>query len=440
MIVSAAAVRGVRLRRALSQGALIGLALGIVVEVLIFLFPDMVRRGVSPDPSVLMGALPVAGVAAVAAALTGGVIVWATQRAKLLPAGTGSTLVVPNLVEVAISGGTVPEPERNWGIFVDLSNIALGENNAVDLTSGELERALDYLERTHERILVRQAYGDFSGAMLGASELGVELRRRGFTLAHMPRLARGNEKNHTDIQMSVDAALIARSRPDVGGYIILSGDSDFTPLLVQLRTLGRQIHIVARERTASNALIAQANAYIPLETIIGRATLTPTSLREAETRLRDALSALAAKQIPTPAAGLPHLLRALEIDITALGCLDVAAFQRVLTGLGIIDEQATSQGVMLAPGSVIPGQDALDRLLQAIGRSVAECDRRKQKPTLTQVLEPIWKADPALDVTKTTQLARIQILHIAERLNIVQTEREHNTHELRLLPGKPLVP
>jgi uncharacterized LabA/DUF88 family protein len=438
MIVSAAAVRGVRLRRALSQGLLVGLALGVLVEVLIFLFPAIVRRGLAPDPTILVGALPVAGSAAALAAIVGGIIIWATQQAKLLPAGTGSALVIPNLVEVAISGGTVADPERNWGIFIDLSNVALGESNAVDLASGEMERALDYLERTHERILVRHAYGDFSGAMPGTSELGVELRRRGFTLAHMPRMARGNEKNHTDIQMSVDAALIARARPDVGGYIILSGDSDFTPLLVQLRTLGRRIHIVARERTTSNALIGQADAYIPLETIIGRATLAPTALRDAETTLRDALAALAAKKIATPALVLPHLLRALGIDITALGFIDVPTFQRVMVSLGIIGEQAAPDGALLIPGSVTPGQDMLDRLLQALGRSVADFDRRKQKPSLSQALEPIWKADPALDVTKTTQLARIQILHIAERLNIVQTEREHGTHELRLLPGKPL--
>src|SRR6185437_16274607 len=109
MIVSAAAVRGVRLRRALSQGLLVGLALGVLVEVLIFLFPAIVRRGLAPDPTILVGALPVAGSAAALAAIVGGIIIWATQQAKLLPAGTGSALVIPNLVEVAISGGTVAD-------------------------------------------------------------------------------------------------------------------------------------------------------------------------------------------------------------------------------------------------------------------------------------------------------------------------------------------
>jgi uncharacterized LabA/DUF88 family protein len=438
MIVSRAAVRGVRLRRALSLGVLTGVGLGALVEAVIFLFPQIVRRGLAPDPSVLTEALPYAGGAAVVLAVVAGLVVWFTQRARLLPAGTGSTLMVPNLIEVALSGGTVPDPAQNWAIFVDLSNVALGENNNVDLSAGELERALDWLERTHDRILVRQAYGDFSGAMVGASDLGLELRRRGFTLAHMPRLQRGAEKNHSDIQLAVDAALIARARPDVGGYIIMGGDGDYTPLLLQLRTLGRRIHIVARERTTSAALIAQADAFIPLDTIIGRDTLTPTALRDTLATLITALTALAAKDIATPAIGLPHLLRALGCDVTALGFRDVAYFQRTVVGLGVIQLRATSAGDILMPGDVAPGQDALDRLLQALGASVAEFSRRKQRPTLIQVLDPIWKADPALDVTKTTPLVPLQILQIAERLGIVQTEREHGTRELRLLPGKPL--
>lgn len=438
MIVSRAAVRGVRLRRALSLGVLTGVGLGALVEIVIFLFPQILRLGFAPDPAALASALPYAGVVAALVAVVAGITVWFTQQARLLPTGTGSALVVPNLIEVAISGGTVPDPAQNWAIFVDLSNVALGENNSVDLSTGELERALDWLERTHDRILVRQAYGDFSGAMVGAGDLGVELRRRGFTLVHMPRLQRGAEKNHSDIQLAVDAALIARARPDVGGYIIMGGDGDFTPLLLQLRTLGRRIHIVARERMTSAALIAQADAFIPLDTIIGRDALTPTALRDTLATLRTALAALAAKSIATPAQGLPYLLRALGSDVTALGFRDVALFQRVVTGLNVVQVRATPAGEILMPGEVVPGQDALDRLLQAIGTSMVEFSRRKQRPTLIQVLEPIWKADPALDITKTTPLVPLQILQIAERLGIVQTEREHGTRELRLLPGKPL--
>jgi uncharacterized LabA/DUF88 family protein len=436
MIVSTAAVRGVRLRRAISLGLIWGLALGVVVEVIIFLFPQIARRGLAPDPAILAGALPFAGGAAGLSFLVAAVIAWATRGARPLPGGTGSTLVVPNLIEVALSGGMVPDPARNWAIFVDLSNVALGDNNATSLSSDELARALDWMELSYDRVLIRQAYGDFSSAMPGANDLGMELRRRGFVLAHLPRLQRGSEKNHSDIQLAVDAAQIARARPDVGGYIIMGGDGDYTPLVLQLRTLGRRIHIIARERNTSAALIAQADAFVSLDTITGRDTLNPDALTRAETTLRTALAALTTKGISTPTSALPHLLRALGIDVTAFGFVDMALFQQVATSLGIIQVQDG----FLTPGPTAPGADALTKLMHAMGQSVADFARRRQKPTLIQVVEPIWKADPALDIPKTTPLVPVQILHIAERLGIVQTERDHGTHELRILPGKGTAP
>ena len=216
MQVTTSALRGLRFRRALSLGLVYGLVLGIIIEAVIVVFPAIVREGPRPDVGAFAAALPWAGGATGIMFIGAGLVLWFTQRGKLVPMGTGSMLVVPNLVEVAISGGTVAHPEDNWAVFIDLSNVALGENNSASLSSGELESALDWLERTHGRLLVRQAYGDYSAAMPGGDKLGVELRRRGYTLAHMPRMQRGAEKNHSDIQLAVDAALIARSRPDIG--------------------------------------------------------------------------------------------------------------------------------------------------------------------------------------------------------------------------------
>ena len=437
MQVTTSALRGLRFRRALSLGLVYGLVLGIIIEALIVVFPAMVRVGPRPDLGALAAALPWAGGAAGLMFIGAGVAIWFTQRGKIMPVGTGGMLVVPNLVEVAISGGTVANPEKNWAIFIDLSNVALGENNSASLSSGELESALDWLERTHDRLLVRQAYGDYSAAMPGSDKLGVELRRRGFTLAHMPRMQRGAEKNHSDIQLAVDAALIARSRPDIGGFIIMGGDGDYTPLLLQLRTLGRRIHIVAREKTTSLVLVAQADAFITLESISGRNLLHPTALREALVRLRAALSGLAAQQLVTTTLTLPFLVRAVGIDVTAFGFLDVPTFLNTMAGLGLLRLNQTPEGTtVVVPGDIAPGDDALDRLLLDIKAKVAEFDKRSQKPSLIQVLEPIFKANPELDVTKKTPLVTIQILHIAERLNVVSTERVKPSDELRLVPAK----
>ncbi len=440
MQVSTAALRGLRFRRALSLGLVVGLALGLFIEILIIVFPAIVRGGPKPDGSVLGAALPWAGGVAAVAFLGAVAVIWFTQPGKILPAGTGSTLIVPNLVEVAISGGTVNEPEKNWAVFVDLSNITLGENNSSQLTDGELQSALDWLDRQYDHLFVRQAYGDYSVAIPGSDKLGILLRQRGFTLAHMPRLQKGAEKNHSDIQLAVDAALIARARPDIGGYIIMSGDGDYTPLLLQLRTLGRRIHVIAREKSVSAALAAQADIFTSLDSIIGRDHLTLTAIREGLVKLRTALVSLDAKQIPISTIALPHLLRALGQDVTAFGFLDVSAFLTAMTRLGVLRINQTANGMLLVlPGDVAPGDDALDRLLQAVQTRMAEAAKHgSPKFSPAQVLDPILKAQPALEEgMKKAQLATMQIISIAERLNIVVVERAKTTGELVVTTPRP---
>lgn len=426
-----------RAQRALAQGAVMGLSGGVLAEALITLFPGIPHVGLAPSLSAAAAALPIAGGVTFLGAAIAGIAAW-LRRGRVASPHVGGTLIIPNLVEVAISGGTTTEPERNWAVFVDLSNIALGEKSGVNLTETELEHAIDWLEGQYGRLLVRQGYGDFSAGMRGAEALGLELRRRGFTLTHLPRLQKGAEKNHSDIQMAVDAALIARQRPDIGGVIIMSGDGDFMPLAVQLRTVGKRVHVIARDSAISPALLAQADEVVLLETITGRATpMSPTALRQAVTRLRGALSGLAGQGIATPLSMLPIVARLVGVDVVALGFANMILFQNVMTDLGLLRLNKTPQGEIVMPGETEPGKDTLDRLLKMMSLSLAEFAKRKQRPSLIQVLEPIWKTEPDLDVTKKTPLVAIQILTIAERLNIATIERKPG-EENKVLPGKAM--
>lgn len=427
-----------QLRRAVVLGASVGVGCGVIVAVALTFFPAILQLTPNPSGTTVLASLPWAGGLAVVVGAVGGVVTW-LRRPQVAGGGAiGGTLVLPGMVELAINGTTVLNPEQNWGIFVDVSNIALGEHNAVDLSAGEMERALDWLERTHGRMLVRHAYGDFSSAMQRAADIALELRRRGFTLTHMPRLTRGGEKNHSDIQMAVDAALIGRARPDIGGFIIMGGDSDFTPLVLQLRSLGKRIFVVGREHTTSAALLSYADGYAFMEAISGRDKLAPSALRTAVATLRKALTGLASQGIAVPAITLPALLKTLGIDVTALGFGDVVLFQRVVVALGLLRKANVANDELIMPGEVTPGDDALDKLLRALGVTMAEFAKRNRRPTLSQVLDDIWEADPTLDVTKTTPLVRLNILNIAERLNIIGTERKPG-EETKLIAGKLLI-
>jgi uncharacterized LabA/DUF88 family protein len=426
-------------RRRLQYSFLMGICAmivaGAIFELALALFPALLYIVPEPSTDAALTGLPWALGLAIICGPIWGFIVWVRLlRSAANPINTASQLNSPPPNDGSL---VADDAHRNWAIFVDVSNVALGENNTVDLSPGELDRALDWVERTHENALIKQAYGDYSAAMHGGSELGVELRRHGFMLAHMPRLQRGSEKNHSDIQLAVDVSLIARSRPDIHGYVILGGDGDYTPLVLQLRSLGKIVEIIGREKTTASSLIMQANAFTAIEAIIGRDTMNPASLRQAETTLRAALTGLASQGIVMPIYALPALLKSTGVDVTALGFSDVMFFQKVMVELGVLRRSVTPAGDIIMPGSVEPGKDTLDQLLHALGNSVIEFEKRKQHPSLSQALESIWKANAQLDVTRSTSLVMLHILNIAERLNVIGVERRPNG-EKRLIPGKSL--
>ena len=107
-----------------------------------------------------------------------------------------------------------------------------------------------------------------------------------------------------------------------------------------------------------------------------------------------------------------------------------------MTDLDVIRRVSTPNGDAVVVGNNAPGDDQLSKLLRAIQTTVVEFQQRRKEVTLSEVLEAIWKADPSLDITKTTGLVMIQIGDIANRLNLVTVERRPSGN--RLLPGKQM--
>src|ERR687895_421488 len=70
-----------------------------------------------------------------------------------------------------------------------------------------------------------------------------------------------------DIQMAVDAMEIAYSRDHVTTFVIVSGDSDFTPLVGKLRELDKRVIGVGNRESSSELLIANCDEFIFYETL-----------------------------------------------------------------------------------------------------------------------------------------------------------------------------
>jgi uncharacterized LabA/DUF88 family protein len=152
--------------------------------------------------------------------------------------------------------------ERRWAVLLDLANFAIGlERTGRPLDAGAL---VDALKREKGELVLRQAYGDFDRY----AALGTSLRERGFGLSHLPRLTRGSEKNHADIQMVVDAMRVAFTSGHIDAFVLLSGDSDLLPLVQELIRMGKRVDVVAVAGSASAALAANCHQFDTYEDLL----------------------------------------------------------------------------------------------------------------------------------------------------------------------------
>lgn len=128
-----------------------------------------------------------------------------------------------------------PTPtEERLALFIDHENVAIGARDiGYRFEIGPLVEAL--AERG--RLVVRRAYADwnlFRDDRRGMVDANVEL-------IEIPQRSDSVRKNAADIQMAVDAMELAFTRDFVSTFVVVSGDSDFTPLVGKLRELNKRV-------------------------------------------------------------------------------------------------------------------------------------------------------------------------------------------------------
>ena len=146
------------------------------------------------------------------------------------------------------------ERESSLAVLVDFENMARpGAKGRGDFDIHLVNNRL----AEKGRVLVKRAYADWSRYR----DARHELQNAGLGLIEMPS-AREGAKNRADIQMAVDAMELAYSREHVDTFVIVSGDSDFTPLVGKLRELNKRVIGVGNRESASELLIANCDEFI----------------------------------------------------------------------------------------------------------------------------------------------------------------------------------
>src|SRR5450432_1357895 len=150
---------------------------------------------------------------------------------------------------------TTPDSDATMAVFLDLENIALGAHDA-QFPAFDIRKVIERL-LLKGHIVVKKAYCDFD--RYKTFKRG--LHEAAFELIEIPHV-RQSGKNSADIRMVVDALDLCYTKSHVDTFVIISGDSDFSPLVSKLRENNKKVIGVGVKNSTSDLLIANCDEFI----------------------------------------------------------------------------------------------------------------------------------------------------------------------------------
>lgn len=164
------------------------------------------------------------------------------------------------------------DEEDRIALFVDFENLAIGARDR----GGQLDMqvVIDALAE-RGRVVVRRAYADWNLF----SEYRQNLVAQRIEMIEVPQRTGMVRKNAADIKLAVDALELALQRDFLTSFVIASGDSDFTPLVLKLRELNKKVIGVGVEGSTSELLPGACDEFLFYERLAGPGSARPSRRR-----------------------------------------------------------------------------------------------------------------------------------------------------------------
>ncbi len=153
--------------------------------------------------------------------------------------------------------------EENLAVLIDFENIAAGTEKE-GLGRFDVE-ALMQRVKDKGRILVARSYADwgrfsrFKQSLLAANVTMMELTSHGM-----------QDKNRADIAMVVDALELAFTRDYINTFVVVSGDSDFTPMVLKMRELNKRVIGCGTRKSTSRLLINACDEFFFYDAVVAK--------------------------------------------------------------------------------------------------------------------------------------------------------------------------
>src|SRR5258705_2343824 len=184
------------------------------------------------------------------------------------------------------------QPEiKNMALFCDFENIALGVRDA-KYAQFDMKKVLERL-LLKGSIIVKKAYCDWERY----KEFKAGMHEAAFELIEIPHV-RQSGKNSADIRMVVDALDLCYTKAHVDTFVILSGDSDFSPLVSKLRENAKTVIGVGVKNSTSDLFINNCDEFIYYDDLVRK---EPSKARRRST----APARIPAVSSETPPAEIP---------------------------------------------------------------------------------------------------------------------------------------
>ena len=173
-------------------------------------------------------------------------------------------------------------------LLIDFDNVTMGMRS--DL-SKELKTLLDS-DVIKGKVSVQLANADwrrYPQYIVPLSEASVDLI---FAPAYG-----SNKKNATDIRMAIDALELVFIRPEIGTYILLTGDSDFSSLVLKLKEYGKYVIGVGIRESSSDILVQNCDEYYSYTSLTGltKTTELTQAARDPWTLVKEALKKMVSR-------------------------------------------------------------------------------------------------------------------------------------------------
>jgi len=156
---------------------------------------------------------------------------------------------------------TNQDSNATMAVFLDLENIALGAMDA-NYPQFDIQKVLERL-LLKGHIVVKKAYCDFDRG----KAFKRDLHEAAFELIEIPHV-RQSGKNSADIRMVVDALDLCYTKSHVDTFVIVSGDSDFSPLVSKLRENAKTVIGVGVKNSTADLFINNCDEFIYYDDLV----------------------------------------------------------------------------------------------------------------------------------------------------------------------------